>query len=471
MHIAIRFGAYLLFAIFSLSAIKVFAITFEIEGDVAADKKRITIEATISKIDPEDLKANVSIIDYKQNLRVYLPALDSSAPLRMTLGSDKKTDYVNDLYWDLTNSSVTILDQEVNSVDLKYTFTIYENTNYLNYTLISEILDSSSPAELTVKIGFKPFGDDLNDIKESEEEKISVNYAVVNTQPILSSVSSINKGIRISWVNETSVSFSDGKTRDSPKLLVTVFKFDDQSDIDLSAASFVAETGSGDDTNTGTCTLDADLVNSENSCISNCSNSLTDLVYLDSTSMKTLKNNRTLIYSELVENNPSSYDIFPLEVGSTYGAFIQYNRGTNRSTCQTTVVRENISLTEFNGEEDASLKGPACYIATATFGSSLQQKIDTFRWFRNQYLLTNKFGRKIVSAYYELSPPLAKKIKQSDTLKTVSLAILYPIYLILEVMKQHGVTPMLYLMIGLTILTCGVIVPIVTKKKLLKSNI
>ena len=81
--------------------------------------------------------------------------------------------------------------------------------------------------------------------------------------------------------------------------------------------------------------------------------------------------------------------------------------------------------TKFNNE---------CFIATATFGSILAPEVDTFRAFRDKYLVTNIMGRKFVNFYYKYSPTFAKKIEDSNTLKTISLVILWPLSKIIKIL-------------------------------------
>jgi subtilisin family serine protease len=70
-----------------------------------------------------------------------------------------------------------------------------------------------------------------------------------------------------------------------------------------------------------------------------------------------------------------------------------------------------------------------CFIATAAYGSALHPYVEELRDFRDQYLLTNAFGRKFVDFYYKNSPPVAGLIKKSDFLRAVTKGILTPLVL------------------------------------------
>lgn len=68
-----------------------------------------------------------------------------------------------------------------------------------------------------------------------------------------------------------------------------------------------------------------------------------------------------------------------------------------------------------------------CFIATATYGSSMEPQVILLRKFRNRYLLVNPFGKRLVAFYYSLSPPIADYIRQHRWLQPVVRVILLPI--------------------------------------------
>ncbi len=73
------------------------------------------------------------------------------------------------------------------------------------------------------------------------------------------------------------------------------------------------------------------------------------------------------------------------------------------------------------------LSDKSCFISTAAFGSDMADQVQILREFRNQFLLTNHWGKQFVKKYYELSPPIANLIKQSEPLKALVRMLLYPL--------------------------------------------
>jgi hypothetical protein len=70
--------------------------------------------------------------------------------------------------------------------------------------------------------------------------------------------------------------------------------------------------------------------------------------------------------------------------------------------------------------------GP-CFIATAVYGSYWEPHVMTLRQFRDSHLLTNKFGNKLIKAYYKHSPPIANYIAKHDGLKTLARVGIAPL--------------------------------------------
>jgi len=70
---------------------------------------------------------------------------------------------------------------------------------------------------------------------------------------------------------------------------------------------------------------------------------------------------------------------------------------------------------------------PRCFIATAAYGTPMEEEVLVLRQFRERYLLTNAPGRAFVAAYYKISPPIAGCIEKDELAKAVVRAMLHPV--------------------------------------------
>jgi hypothetical protein len=64
-----------------------------------------------------------------------------------------------------------------------------------------------------------------------------------------------------------------------------------------------------------------------------------------------------------------------------------------------------------------AVKKTPCFIATAAYESPSNPNVCILRDFKNEYLITNKLGRKLVGLYYQYSPPVADFITKNKFLR------------------------------------------------------
>jgi hypothetical protein len=98
---------------------------------------------------------------------------------------------------------------------------------------------------------------------------------------------------------------------------------------------------------------------------------------------------------------------------STFGVF------------ETAEAVENPIEDPYRALGEASGSG-GCFIATAAYGSYLDPHVKTLRWFRDNYLLTNSFGKQFVRTYYRLSPPAARWMSEHARVKSAVRLLLFP---------------------------------------------
>jgi tetratricopeptide (TPR) repeat protein len=76
-----------------------------------------------------------------------------------------------------------------------------------------------------------------------------------------------------------------------------------------------------------------------------------------------------------------------------------------------------------------------CFIATAAYGSPLAPEVKLLREFRDRQLEKKYLGKLLVRFYYQISPPIAMVISNSNILKRITMLILKP--LIMMINKFH----------------------------------
>lgn len=107
-----------------------------------------------------------------------------------------------------------------------------------------------------------------------------------------------------------------------------------------------------------------------------------------------------------------------------------------------------------------------CFITTAAFGSPLNAKVQTFRNFRDQVLLQFSLGQKLIDFYYEKSPPIAKVIADSETLRTLTRVVLWPAWAFAALTMKIGIVPVLLILSLIAALS----VALVTRFRVKKSS-
>lgn len=88
-----------------------------------------------------------------------------------------------------------------------------------------------------------------------------------------------------------------------------------------------------------------------------------------------------------------------------------------------------------------------CFIATAAYGSLFESHVKTLRQFRDNYLLTNEIGTRLVNFYYQTSPPVADYIRERPELRAAVRGVLTPVVYSIE--KPFSVVLGLTLLISL----------------------
>ncbi len=82
--------------------------------------------------------------------------------------------------------------------------------------------------------------------------------------------------------------------------------------------------------------------------------------------------------------------------------------------------------------------GGGCFIATAAYGSYLEDHVRVLRVFRDRFLLAHSAGRVLVRLYYEYSPSLANQIRQSEPARAVTRVAIIPVIGVAYLLEACG---------------------------------
>lgn len=66
----------------------------------------------------------------------------------------------------------------------------------------------------------------------------------------------------------------------------------------------------------------------------------------------------------------------------------------------------------------------ACFVVTACFDDENHPTVQAYREFRDNFLITNRFGEKVISFYYNVGSHVANAIKNNKPCKKVIRSIL-----------------------------------------------
>jgi hypothetical protein len=58
-----------------------------------------------------------------------------------------------------------------------------------------------------------------------------------------------------------------------------------------------------------------------------------------------------------------------------------------------------------------------CFIATAAYGTPMAEEINTLRRFRDEDMEPSFLGRHLITLYYDVSPPVARVIARSKSMR------------------------------------------------------
>ena len=93
---------------------------------------------------------------------------------------------------------------------------------------------------------------------------------------------------------------------------------------------------------------------------------------------------------------------------------------------------ESTTITVTSSDGGSGGGGGGCFIATAAYGSPMAEEVIILSRFRDERLLTNQIGKRLVSFYYRHGPYVADWIKDKEWVKKITRYILKPVVWIVK---------------------------------------
>jgi outer membrane protein assembly factor BamB len=318
-----------------------------------------------------------------------------------------------------------------------------------------------------------------------------------NQGTVVNLVAEPDEGCRfVSWTGDTAtiadvdIASTNITMNDDYSITANFEQIPPQFDLTMSSTNGGSVTAPGE----GTFTYDQGAVVNlvaeaeESYCFTNWSGDVETIADVEAASTNiTMSGN----YSVTANFEPITVERFDLTISRTGGGSVTapgegtftYDRGTrvnlvadaeygyrfvNWSGDVDTVVdvlaASTIVTMEANYEITAKFENAGgCFVATATYGTSMAQEVQILREFRDEYLLTNPVGKALVEFYYRVSPLIADFITEHPSLKPIVRAGLLPAVVMSAVAVNTGPAEKM-LIVGLLVLV-SVAVALWAKKR------
>lgn len=389
-------------AVLALSSTAALGATMTIEGSLPKDPTvgKFDLTITITGVSEADRRSGATDgagnadAQFAARFKIVLPDMDSNPlPFRPQDAAGNVRLYASRTQ-DFFETTEGVDAQGVRLAKFVYYVTIRDVTPGALATLMT------GKTQLSVHADFylgKTTKDETTKTAELVQTLTQASY-VVDQAPTFNTnaIEGSQKSLKINWQHNANVTVKPAGSKASAKITAIVVDKDAVGTVTLPGRKFSGVPTTPD--TAATCTY-TPLSTTAGDCVA-CD---PDVYLLED---EIAKQPGFLVRS--ANSSDGGVTVTGLENSKNYVVFLQYEPdGIQRSLCVTGSPSPNFSLTELNGEGDAEQVDFRCFIATAAYGTSTHEDLDTFRAFRDGRLKKTALGRAVVEAYYELSPPVA----------------------------------------------------------------
>lgn len=420
----------LVFAVFFGISSSIFAYTVKVNNfDVYPTKKSFKVNFTLVKLKKSLIQTSTSPAAYKAQLAIYAEGNDPILPD----GTIDKDDEFNDNFiWKLLTTP-NVQDNGEKFLDLTFEIEIQQNPDREAGNEDQEPWNTLYvDRAIEIKTKFRK-----HDETFKETESVTVPKLIqVNAKPFQapSQVTGVgrNQAIIASYksnITSTYTKADKGENKSLQRVPGRVSFFIIKPDVkEVTFNTWTIDHESGEDqVSDKKCTYDP---NFENKSKYNCVVCPDDDHYFlkagpkdqpDTVMTKTVNNTKTA----------KGYHAFKITKGieneKSYVMFAAYEEGAARSRCIRVPTSPSYSLSQLLGADDPTRGDDRCLIVSAAYNSPAHIHVETFRRFRDRFLLPFKWGREMIAAYYRNSASVAETIRTTPWLQTsVKTALFVP---------------------------------------------
>lgn len=355
--------------------------------------------------------------------------------------SDQRIRYSEENQTGAQNSSENIIDGFIETSSLSFNVDTDDSTKYKGSVVYKASLTGVDTFEVGSSV-YYVYSDGR--ISDATIQK----YTSVTDNPEGLDVSSQNQGITVTWTKKASVSYAGNNLQSPPvgmrAYLIPAHLLDNSGSASFDGVMTGYDTASGEvSSDKYSCVLNADTA--EDTCTFTCDNGEATAL-LNSDTFTT--NYPDVLVKETSDSTSNAITFSGLvDTDIKYALILQYLpdglRAGDHTACVLGSSVETFTYTQISGGDEPKLENPNCFIATAAYGSPLAPQLDELRWFRDQVLDKFYFGRLAVKTYYEYSPKLAEKLKQSDIGQRAVRWALTPVVFIIASFRAEPTTSLM----------------------------
>jgi hypothetical protein len=334
--------------------------------------------------------------------------------------------------------------------------TLYDIYLYIRITAVAtdaNIDDLITDKKLAVKVEYTPPGGTKVDLTAELEQATNVPNQIPDGLVVKAS----HQSLLVTWEEPTELLGVNGKTYGYRGANVYVYSNPDESILLTSASKIFSPDEAAGDPAADDSTA-CEYVTDGESCSVNCPDNSNAYLEIDlATSVPGFEKS---YYSS---TSPAAVE--GLENGKKYAVFIQYAMdGLIFSECVMATPVENLTLGELNDEKPGEQSDRNCFVATAAYGSPLDERLDQLRWFRDHILMPMPGGARLVAWYYDVGPSAATFVESREYLKFAVRTLLWPFVTLLSGL-QWTMNQSTNTLLGLAAIMAGIFAIVVSIRR------